>query len=165
MSEFFAALGNPDILFLRYAFVAGILSSVAFGIVGTYGQRCAAFGDFDGLDRHRARLGAKQQHGRADHEHQQCSHGQLRSHGMTSSPGNCSEELSIRGHATMSGIGCRQNALFQIFARLLQWKHAYAHHRPHLRLQRRTANAGIGVALRPRLQAKLAASRTPRIAK
>jgi zinc transport system permease protein len=36
MTEFFAALGNPDILFLRYAFGAGLLASVAFGIIGTY---------------------------------------------------------------------------------------------------------------------------------
>ncbi|HUX07922.1 MAG TPA: metal ABC transporter permease [Acidobacteriota bacterium] len=36
MIEFFQALGNPDIPFLRYALVAGLLASVAFGIVGTY---------------------------------------------------------------------------------------------------------------------------------
>lgn len=36
MAEFFDALRNPDIAFLRYAFLAGILASVAFGIVGTY---------------------------------------------------------------------------------------------------------------------------------
>ncbi len=36
MIEFFQALGNPDIPFLRYALFAGLLASVAFGIVGTY---------------------------------------------------------------------------------------------------------------------------------
>ncbi len=36
MSEFFHALGNSDILFLRYALIAGLLASVGFGIVGTY---------------------------------------------------------------------------------------------------------------------------------
>jgi len=36
MAEFFDALRNPDIAFLRYAFFAGMLASVAFGIVGTY---------------------------------------------------------------------------------------------------------------------------------
>ncbi len=36
MIEFFQALNNPDITFLRYALLAGVLASVAFGIVGTY---------------------------------------------------------------------------------------------------------------------------------
>jgi zinc transport system permease protein len=36
MAEFLRALGNPDIAFLRYAFLAGLLASVAFGIIGTY---------------------------------------------------------------------------------------------------------------------------------
>jgi zinc transport system permease protein len=36
MKEFLQALANPDIVFLRYAFAAGLLASVGFGIVGTY---------------------------------------------------------------------------------------------------------------------------------
>ncbi|MBN1552954.1 metal ABC transporter permease [bacterium] len=36
MMEFIDALTNPDIPFVRYAFIAGVLSSVAFGIIGTY---------------------------------------------------------------------------------------------------------------------------------
>jgi zinc transport system permease protein len=36
MIEFIQALGNPAVPFLRYAFIAGLLSSAAFGIVGTY---------------------------------------------------------------------------------------------------------------------------------
>ena len=36
MGEFIAALRSPDIPFLRYAFAAGMLASVAFGVVGTY---------------------------------------------------------------------------------------------------------------------------------
>ena len=36
MAEFFTALFNPDIPFLRYAFLVGILASIAFGIVGSY---------------------------------------------------------------------------------------------------------------------------------
>jgi zinc transport system permease protein len=36
MIEFFEALGNPDLPFLRNALMAGVLASVAFGIVGTY---------------------------------------------------------------------------------------------------------------------------------
>lgn len=36
MMEFLNALRDPDIPFLRYAFLAGVLASVAFGIVGTY---------------------------------------------------------------------------------------------------------------------------------
>ncbi len=34
--DFLNALANPDIPFLRYALLAGILSSGAFGIIGTY---------------------------------------------------------------------------------------------------------------------------------
>lgn len=36
MAEFLAALVNPDLPFLRYAFVVGLLASVAFGFVGAY---------------------------------------------------------------------------------------------------------------------------------
>ncbi|MBN2322674.1 MAG: metal ABC transporter permease [Spirochaetes bacterium] len=36
MGEFFSALVNPDITFLRYALLIGLLGSVSFGIVGTY---------------------------------------------------------------------------------------------------------------------------------
>jgi zinc transport system permease protein len=36
MTEFLDALGDPDIVFLRYALAAGVLASVALGIVGTY---------------------------------------------------------------------------------------------------------------------------------
>ena len=36
MTEFFSALMDPDSTFLRYAFVLGILSSIAFGMMGTY---------------------------------------------------------------------------------------------------------------------------------
>jgi len=36
MSEFIEALRNPDISFVRYALMAGILASVSFGVVGTY---------------------------------------------------------------------------------------------------------------------------------
>jgi zinc transport system permease protein len=36
MREFLQALANPDIVFLRYAFAAGMLASVGFGIIGTY---------------------------------------------------------------------------------------------------------------------------------
>ena len=36
MAAFFSALRNPDITFLRYALLVGILGSVSFGIVGTY---------------------------------------------------------------------------------------------------------------------------------
>ena len=36
MAHFFSALGNPDIVFLRYALLVGLLGSIAFGIVGTY---------------------------------------------------------------------------------------------------------------------------------
>ncbi len=36
MSEFFAALGNNQLPFLRYALLVGLLASVSFGIVGSY---------------------------------------------------------------------------------------------------------------------------------
>lgn len=36
MGEFLLALRNPDIAFLRYALIAGVLGSVAFGTMGTY---------------------------------------------------------------------------------------------------------------------------------
>jgi zinc transport system permease protein len=36
MNEFFAALFDPAVPFIRYALLAGALSSAAFGIVGTY---------------------------------------------------------------------------------------------------------------------------------
>src|SRR5271169_1961163 len=36
MSEFFKALASPDVPVIRYALVAGLLSSVALGIIGTY---------------------------------------------------------------------------------------------------------------------------------
>jgi len=36
MGELFRALGDPDFAFLRYAFLAGVAASVAFGVVGTY---------------------------------------------------------------------------------------------------------------------------------
>ncbi len=36
MAQFFNALINPHMPFMRYALIAGILSSAAFGIVGTY---------------------------------------------------------------------------------------------------------------------------------
>ena len=36
MSEFIKALLDPDVAFLRYALIAGLLASVAFGIVGAY---------------------------------------------------------------------------------------------------------------------------------
>ncbi|MBN1355660.1 metal ABC transporter permease [bacterium] len=36
MIDYFTALSNPDIVFLRYALAAGLLSSVAFGIIGSY---------------------------------------------------------------------------------------------------------------------------------
>ncbi len=36
MNEFIAAVMDPNIPFLRYALLAGLLSSVAFGIMGTY---------------------------------------------------------------------------------------------------------------------------------
>ncbi len=36
MTDFFAALSDPNVPFVRYAFIAGVLSSVAFGIIGSY---------------------------------------------------------------------------------------------------------------------------------
>jgi zinc transport system permease protein len=36
MNEFFNALTNPSIPFFRYAFLAGIMAGVAFGIMGSY---------------------------------------------------------------------------------------------------------------------------------
>jgi len=36
MGEFFSALLNPSIPFIRYAFFAGLLSSIPFGIIGTW---------------------------------------------------------------------------------------------------------------------------------
>ncbi|MDA3901507.1 MAG: metal ABC transporter permease [Spirochaetes bacterium] len=36
MTEFFYALINPEVSFIRYALIAGVLSSIAFGIIGTF---------------------------------------------------------------------------------------------------------------------------------
>ena len=36
VAEFISALFNPNYPFFRYAFIAGILSSAAFGVIGTY---------------------------------------------------------------------------------------------------------------------------------
>lgn len=36
MGEFLKALADPDVPFLRYALLAGLLASVSFGIIGTY---------------------------------------------------------------------------------------------------------------------------------
>ncbi|MFC1851693.1 metal ABC transporter permease [candidate division CSSED10-310 bacterium] len=36
MTEFLATLLNPDFPFLRYAFITGMLASIAFGIMGTF---------------------------------------------------------------------------------------------------------------------------------
>jgi len=36
IQEFFAALVNPGVPFIRYALIAGLLSSVSFGIIGTF---------------------------------------------------------------------------------------------------------------------------------
>lgn len=36
MSEFFSALFDPDIPFLRYALLVGVLSSISLGVVGSY---------------------------------------------------------------------------------------------------------------------------------
>ena len=36
MAEFFDALADPDVPFVRYALAAGLLASVAFGVMGTY---------------------------------------------------------------------------------------------------------------------------------
>jgi zinc transport system permease protein len=35
-AAFYRALGDPDVAFLRYAFMAGLLASVAFGVTGVY---------------------------------------------------------------------------------------------------------------------------------
>lgn len=36
IQEFFAALANPGVPFIRYALIAGLLSSVSFGIIGSF---------------------------------------------------------------------------------------------------------------------------------
>jgi len=36
IQDFFAAIVNPDFPFIRYALIAGLLSSVSFGIIGTF---------------------------------------------------------------------------------------------------------------------------------
>ncbi|HIJ64503.1 MAG TPA: metal ABC transporter permease [Candidatus Hydrogenedentes bacterium] len=36
MAEFFNALVDPNLTFLRYAFLTGLLASIAFGVMGTY---------------------------------------------------------------------------------------------------------------------------------
>ncbi|WED24688.1 metal ABC transporter permease [Vibrio sp. JC009] len=36
MNEFITALTNPDVAFIRYAFLAGLLSSIPFGIIGSF---------------------------------------------------------------------------------------------------------------------------------
>ncbi|MBD3335296.1 MAG: iron chelate uptake ABC transporter family permease subunit [Candidatus Eisenbacteria bacterium] len=36
MAEFLEALGNPNIPFLRYALIAGLLASISFGVIGSY---------------------------------------------------------------------------------------------------------------------------------
>jgi len=36
MPDFFQALCDPDIAFIRYALIAGILASIAFGVIGSY---------------------------------------------------------------------------------------------------------------------------------
>jgi zinc transport system permease protein len=36
MIEFFKALADPDLTFLRYALAVGLLASIAFGIIGTF---------------------------------------------------------------------------------------------------------------------------------
>lgn len=36
IQEFFAALANPGVPFIRYALLAGLLSSISFGIIGTF---------------------------------------------------------------------------------------------------------------------------------
>jgi zinc transport system permease protein len=36
MTEFIAALSDPDFPFIRYALITGILASIPFGIIGTY---------------------------------------------------------------------------------------------------------------------------------
>ncbi|MGC9313519.1 MAG: metal ABC transporter permease [Sediminispirochaetaceae bacterium] len=36
ISDFFAALANPGVPFIRYALIAGLLSSISFGIIGSF---------------------------------------------------------------------------------------------------------------------------------
>lgn len=36
MTDFFLALGDPDLPFLRYALISGLLASVPFGIIGSF---------------------------------------------------------------------------------------------------------------------------------
>ncbi len=36
LQEFLSALGDPNVPFIRYAFIAGLLSSVSFGIIGSF---------------------------------------------------------------------------------------------------------------------------------
>jgi zinc transport system permease protein len=36
LQEFFAALADPNVPFIRYALIAGLLSSVSFGIIGSF---------------------------------------------------------------------------------------------------------------------------------
>jgi len=36
MIDFFRALASPDVPFIRYALIAGVMSSAAFGVIGTY---------------------------------------------------------------------------------------------------------------------------------
>lgn len=36
ISDFFAALANPEVPFIRYALIAGLLSSISFGIIGSF---------------------------------------------------------------------------------------------------------------------------------
>lgn len=36
MNEFIQALLSPDVPFIRYAFIAGVLSSISFGIIGSF---------------------------------------------------------------------------------------------------------------------------------
>lgn len=36
MNEFFEVVFDPDIVFLRYALIVGLLSSISFGMIGTY---------------------------------------------------------------------------------------------------------------------------------
>ncbi|MBO7516401.1 MAG: metal ABC transporter permease, partial [Spirochaetia bacterium] len=36
LSEFFAAIADPAVPFIRYALLAGLLSSISFGMIGSY---------------------------------------------------------------------------------------------------------------------------------
>ena len=36
LSEFFAAITDPAVPFIRYALLAGLLSSISFGMIGSY---------------------------------------------------------------------------------------------------------------------------------